>query len=315
MKTHVIGIDIGGTKIAIGLVDQAGQVVARHVLPTDLDNSPAEMVEHMSRIIDGLLLEQGLTLDAVKGIGVGAPGPLDVKNGLFLCPPNMPAWHNYPLIPDLQSRFPLLVLLENDANAAALAEKWVGAAAGMDDFIFLTISTGIGAGVVINGHLISSLRENAGEVGHIVLDPALGRCTCGQLGCFEYIASGTAIARRGSHLLGRQVTTEEVFALYAEGHPVMVPFVEDVFQYIGMGCVTLINLFSPERIVIGGGVSNAGEPLFAAVRQYVKRNAFSPSGRSTAIVPSEIGAWAGVVGAAALVWLREEDELHVGLSG
>ncbi|PWK16406.1 ROK family protein [Tumebacillus permanentifrigoris] len=307
MKPYVIGVDIGGTKIAIGLVDEAGRVIGQHVLPTHLDNSPSVMVQQIAERIDDLLLAAEVTLEQVRGIGVGAPGPLDVKKGVFLCPPNLPTWHNYPLLEDLQSRYSVPVLIENDANAATLAEKWVGAARTNDHFIYLTISTGIGAGLYLNGNLISSIRENAGEVGHIVIDPARGRCICGQLGCLEWIASGTAIARRGSELLGRIVSTEEVFSLYRSGHPKLVALVEETFTYIGMGCVTLINLFSPERIIIGGGVSNVGNALFEAVRSYVQGCALNPSGRTTAIVPSEVGAWAGVVGAAAVVWQRGED--------
>jgi glucokinase len=301
MEIYAVGVDIGGTKVAVGIVDSSGRVIRKHVLPTDLHVSAEEMVERISRAISQLIGEAGIS-PQIAGIGIGAPGPLDAKNGVLTCPPNLPGWVNVPIAEMFQRTFGLPVLLENDANAAALAEKWVGAAQDSDHFIYMTISTGIGAGLFLDGKLVTGFRGNAGDIGHIVIDPAYGTCPCGQQGCFEWIASGTAIARQASQLIGSRVTAKEAFQLYRENHPAIKPLMEQIFSKIGVGCVTLVNLFDPEQIVIGGGVSQVGEPLFAAVRTYVNRYALNPSGRQTRIVPARLREESGLIGAAALLF-------------
>jgi glucokinase len=306
MRRYAVGIDIGGTKTAVGLVDGTGQVVADVTLPTDLSVTPQEMIDRICRTIRKLLAERGMAPETLVGIGIGAPGPLDAKNGIITCPPNLSGWREIPIVEQLRSSFPVPIRLENDANAATLAEKWIGAARESDNFLYMTISTGIGAGLFLDGRLYPGFRGNAGDVGHIVIDPAYGRCPCGQDGCFEWIASGTAIARQASQLLERPVTTREVFALYEQQHPAISRLVEEIFDKIGVGCVTLINLFDPEMIVIGGGVSQAGEPLFDAVRRYVGKHALNPSGRRTRIVASALRQHAGLIGAAALLFGRGE---------
>ncbi|MNE56475.1 N-acetylmannosamine kinase [compost metagenome] len=201
----------------------------------------------------------------------------------------------------MKRHLPYSIKLENDATAATLAEKWLGAAKDEQHFVFITISTGIGAGIYMHGKLITGASGNAGDVGHFVIDPAAGRCVCGQRGCWEYVASGTAIARQASELLGRSVTSKEAFDLAAAGDPDVKELIDKVFGYIGIGCVTLINTLDPEKIVIGGGVSQVGEPLFQAVQDYVGRYALNPSGRKTPIVPAALQQDAGLIGAAALV--------------
>jgi glucokinase len=210
-------------------------------------------------------------------------------------------WWNFPIVESLQRHFDYKMAFENDATAAALAEKWLGAAKDAEHFVFITISTGIGAGIFSHGKLITGATGNAGDVGHFVIDPSAGTCVCGQQGCWEYVASGTAIARQASELLGREVTSKEVFALAADGHQEMKALVDKVFRYIGVGCVTLINTLDPEKLVIGGGVSQIGEPLFETVREYVSKYALNPSGRSTPIVPAALLQDAGLIGAAALI--------------
>jgi glucokinase len=301
MNSYVIGIDIGGTKVAIGIVDEFGSVHAQTRIPTNLIIPPSEMIEQIVQSIHLLFEESGLHLEQVMGIGIGAPGPVDAQNGMITCPPNLPNWIQVPIVAELEATFGVPVRLENDASAAALAEKWVGAAQDNGNFVYMTISTGIGAGLYLDGRLITGSRGNAGDIGHMVIDPTKGTCPCGQKGCFEWLASGTAIARRGSEIMGAELTTKEVFDLYKEKHPKIYTMIDDVFTSIGIGCVTIINLFDPEKIVIGGGVSQAGAPLFTAVEEYVSRYALNPAGRKTSIVPAASGQHAGVIGAAALI--------------
>lgn len=297
---YSIGIDIGGTKVAIAIISTNGEIAEQVVIPTDLSIKPEKMIANINQTIDMLMKQANLSTKDVKGIGIGAPGPLNSKKGIISCPPNLPSWVEVPIVEQVQDYFQIPVILENDANAAALAEKWIGAAKENDHFAYLTISTGIGAGLFVDGKLLSGTRGNAGDIGHTVLDPSYGKCPCGQYGCLEFIASGTAIARIGSEIVGKQLTTQEVFALYSDGHPQIGEYIKDVFRHLGVAAVSIINTLDPEKIVIGGGVSKVGFPLFEAIRAYVSQYALSPEGRKTEIVPAVLEQNAGVIGAAAL---------------
>jgi glucokinase len=307
---YAIGIDIGGTKVAVGIVDAAGQLHSQTIIPTDLERSPREMIEEIIETVEQLIQQSHIPLEQLVGIGIGAPGPLDAKKGCITCPPNLPRWIHVPIVEWFKERFSFPVFLENDANAAALAEKWVGSAKESEHFIYLTISTGIGAGLYLDGKLFTGARGNAGDIGHIVIDPSYGKCTCGQKGCLEWIASGTAIARRGSEIMGTPLSTKEVFQLYQQGEPKIVPFIHEVFNAIGVGCVTLINLFDPEKIVIGGGVSEVGAPLFEAVQSYIHSYALNPDGCKIQVVPASLRQHAGVIGAAAVFFKKKGEKQH-----
>lgn len=300
-RSFAVGIDIGGTKIALGIVDDQGKVLIQKTVKTDLKRSAEEMINEIGRSVHQLFAESGLSERDCRGIGIGAPGPLNPKEGKLLCPPNLPNWEGFSVAEQLSQWVSLPIVMENDASAAALAEQWIGAGRNSKHFVYLTISTGIGSGVIVDGKLYTGFSGNAGDVGHMVIDPSQGTCKCGQRGCFEHIASGTAIARRASLLAGISLSTEAVFDMYVRGDTRMVSFIQQTFEYIGMGCVALINIFDPERIVLGGGVTLAGEPLFQAVQGYVSRYALNPSGRAVPIVPAHLDRHAGMIGAAALV--------------
>lgn len=301
MSRLAAGIDIGGTKIAIGLINEQGEVLAKSSLKTDLTLTPSDMLGQVADEVKKLADEQGVALQDLKGIGVGAPGPLNTKTGTLTCPPNLKSWWGYPVVERLGELLPVPIHMENDATAATLAEKWVGAARDENHFIFITISTGIGAGIYLHGKLITGSTGNAGDAGFMIVHPQDPISQDNASGFWELLASGTAIARQASELLGRDVTSKEAFDLAAQGDPVIGPLIERVYTYIGMGCVSLINLLDPSKIVIGGGVSQVGEPLFSAVRAYAAAHALNPSGRETLIVPAKLQQDAGLIGAAALV--------------
>lgn len=298
---YAVGIDIGGTKTAIALVNEKGETIEKEVIPTDTALSPEEMIGLMIDKVDELLTRSNFTVEGIDGIGIGVPGPIDLNKGEVANAPNLPKWKNTPIVPLFMERFNTKVVLANDANAAALGEKWLGAAKDSQHFIYITISTGIGGGFFTDGKLFNGSKGNAAEVGHMVIEYGGPVCGCGQKGCFEAVASGTAIARDGSAIYGKTLTTKEVFDLYKNGDPKMVPYVEDVFNKIGAGITSLVNLLEPEMVVLGGGVTNVGEPLFSAVANYVKKYAISVSGKQTRIVPSELSQDTGVMGAAALI--------------
>jgi len=304
---YVLGIDIGGTKVAIGLVGEDGVLYHHAKVPTDVKANPEDVINQLFGEIDTLIEQSEVQFEKIHGIGIGAPGPLDSKKGLITCPPNLPKWHDVDIVHHFKDKYKLPVQLENDCNAATLAEKWIGAAQSNDDFMYLTISTGIGSGIYSDGRLISGKSGNAGDVGHMVIDPSYGTCTCGQKGCWELIASGTGIARQGTKLLERPVTAEEVFTLYNQGDRSVQEMIDPIFTIIGVGCTNLINAFDPEKIVIGGGVSSVGDPLFNVVQSYVQKYALSPSGRETEIVSSGLDQNAGTIGAAALLFQTEKE--------
>jgi glucokinase len=253
-------------------------------------------------VVDKLVAEAGLAVPAVKGIGIGAPGPLDTKKGIIAEPPNLRDWWGFPIVDSLKRYYSVPITFENDATAAALAERWVGAGRETDHFVYMTVSTGIGAGIFSHGRLITGATGNAGDIGHIVIDASVGTCPCGQKGCLEYIASGTAIARMASELVGHEVSSKEAFELAFSGENAAVKeLVDRVFRYIGVGCVTMINTLDPELVIIGGGVSQVGAPLFDAVTDYIQKHALNPSGRRTRVVPAGLSQDAGLIGAAALI--------------
>ena len=302
MKKHAIGIDIGGTKIAIGLIDETGTIVAQSVIKTmPKDVTPETKIAEVVIEVKQLLTKNNVEEKQLTGIGIGAPGPLNTKEGTLTEPPNLRTWWGAPVRKWIEEAFNCPVVIENDANAATLAEKWIGAAKECEHFVFMTISTGVGAGIYSHGRLLTGAYGNAGEIGHVVIDPAYGTSACGQKGTLEWIASGTGIARQAQALTGKSMTAEEVFKESNNGNEELKELVNTVYEKIGVGCVTLINLLEPEKIILGGGVTKVGEPLFAGVKAYVEKYAISSAGRKIEIVPAGLNQDAGLLGAAALI--------------
>ena len=308
---YSVGIDIGGTKTAIGIVSDAGEVVVEKVIHTDLTKTPQQMVQVMADVVNELQQESSISDEQILGVGIGIPGPLDAAAGKFTCPPNLPSWHNFEVAAEMRKHLAFPLQVQNDATAAALAEKWIGAAQNNANFIYITISTGIGGGLFLDGKLFTGFRGNAGDIGHIVIDPSQGICLCGQKGCFEWVASGTAIARQATAIRGRETSTKEAFEQFAEKDPQITMLVEQIFEYLGMGIVSLINTFDLEKVVIGGGVSQVGDALFQAIRAYVRKFALSPIGKETEIVPTKLNQNAGLIGAAALIHLNGFNNLKI----
>lgn len=319
MATYVLAVDIGGTKILTAAVGLDGAVVARRRADT-----PSRGVEPvLAAAEDGVravLRDSRLTLRDVTAVGVGAPGPLDPDTGVVFEPPNMEGWHNVPLAELLTARLHVPVFVENDANAAAVGEWWVGAGRGVHDLIYLTVSTGIGGGIIIGDRLVHGVSGTAGEVGHMTIDVDGPACLCGRsTGCLEALASGTAIGRmareaveagRPSALLQMAggdpaaIGAQHVEAAARVGDAVALEIFNRAATYLGVGVATLLNLFNPRRIIIGGGVSRAGALLFDPVRRIAKARAFERPGRDCEIVPAALGDDVGAVGAAAIALQR-----------
>jgi glucokinase len=301
-----IGIDLGGTQVRAGLV-RDGVVLARAARPTDTAGGPAAVLAQF----DALIAEvRATTAVAPVGIGMCAPGPLDSLTGVVLDIPTLPGWQDFPVRDALAERYGLPALLENDGIAAAFGEWRFGAGRGAQNLVYVTVSTGIGGGVVADGRLLHGRRGMAGHVGHLRLAPEGPRCPCGGIGCFEAFASGSALGRRAreatpaSGFLAEAATHERVEARHAvagarAGDSACRALLDEEADYLAQGFISLVHLFSPELIVLGGGVSQAfdliGERLGAGVREGVM-----PAFRDIRIVPAALGDNCGLIGAAAL---------------
>lgn len=302
---HSIGVDLGGTKILTGLIRETGEIVRTVERETRAERGVESVISAMiSSIVE---VKGDVPVTDISGIGIGAPGPLDSKRGLVLSPPNLPGWTRVPLRQHIGNHFGVPAFLENDANAAALAEFKFGAGQGAQNMIYVTVSTGIGAGLILNGKLYGGAGGYAGEVGHIVVKADGPHCICGNRGCLESLSSGTAIAARAEEVFGRPCTAKEVAELAIAGDSEATALLDEAFYYLGQGFVSLVNLFNPSKIVVGGGVSQIGDMLFDKVRQVVKQHAFSAPGRMVEIVPARLGAQSGMIGGAVLPFLNTID--------
>lgn len=311
-RSLVIAVDLGGTQIRAAACDLQGRFLRRAEHPTKAE----EGLEAVLVRIVGLVEEvrAGLPKDRVLGVGVGSPGPVDPLAGVIISPPNLPGWYEVPLRSLLEERLGLPVRLANDANAAALGEWAFGAGRNYRNIAYVTISTGIGGGIITDGRLLLGHRGLAGEVGHMTLWPEGPRCNCGNYGCWEALASGTAIAREGAEavrsgrapILSRLVegVAERVDAKLvgeadAQGDEAAAEIIRRAAEYSGVGVANLLHLYSPEIVLIGGGVSRLGERLFGPIRR-VARERVMPPYRDVPILPAALRGDAGLLGAVAL---------------
>lgn len=311
----VLGIDIGGTNLVVGSVAEDGSSLVA------LGSEPTDAEAGQSDVLDRLITLAQRTIDQTRrevrgaeiiGIGVGAPGPLDTKSGIVLLTPNL-GWVNLPLRQIIHDRLALPAALDNDANCAVLGEWWMGAARGTRIAIGITIGTGIGGGLIIDGKLFHGASDCAGEIGHTTIDTEGRRCKCGNYGCLEAYASGPnialraceeikagAVSRLSQYVNGdlRQITAQTVYQAAHDGDDLALEVVNDTAKFLGAGIANLVNIFNPEVVVVCGGVTLAGDHLFVPLRREVARRAFKPAVSVCRIVPSELSGTAGVYGAA-----------------
>jgi len=311
----IVGIDLGGTNIVAGCVAEDGSVL--HGLRSEPTRAEAgaEAVLHRIITMAGAAIQdtrRSIPGSTILGVGIGAPGPLDIHAGIVLLTPNL-GWVDMPLRRHLHEGLGLPAALDNDANCAVLGEWWRGAARGSRIALGLTIGTGVGGGIIIDGRLFHGASDIAGEVGHMTIDANGRRCKCGNYGCIEAYASGPAIALRavealesgaesilpslvGEHL--DRITAQTVYEAALQGDDLAREVVRDTAKFLGAGVANLVNIFNPEVVVICGGVTLAGEQLFDPLRREVRRRAFKPAVKVCRIVPGELTGTAGVYGAA-----------------
>ncbi|MFC4454212.1 ROK family protein [Deinococcus sonorensis] len=320
-SSHVLAIDIGGTKLAAGIVSGAGVLLDSARTPTHAAEGPDRVLDRLLDLCRTLLRRSSVP---VQRVGVGCGGPLDTVRGLILNPPNLPGWLEFPLVARLQQALDLPVSLDNDANAAALAEFHFGAGRGTRHMVYLTISTGIGSGLILNGELYRGKRGNAGELGHLQVRVDGRACNCGGRGCLEAYASGTNIARRArelaaqhpASLLARSVpdleaiTAQTVLQALQAQDEVAVQLWDETLDLLAAGVASTVNAFDPERIVIGGGITNFGDLLFVPLRERVAARAMPALWSGVELCRAELAADVGILGAAAVA-LRERQGLPV----
>ncbi|HVB09581.1 MAG TPA: ROK family protein [Bacillota bacterium] len=306
----IIGIDLGGTKILTVAATEDGRILARKRVATPKGRDA--VVAAMRETVQTALADAGA--QAPAALGIGAPGPMDPAAGILLDPPNLPGCENLPLADLFRASYPKAdIHVENDANAAALGERRFGAGRGVDDLCYVTISTGVGGGIVAAGRLVRGAAGTGGEVGHTVLDPDGPQCHCGLHGCWEVLASGTAIAREAAAALARgegagiaaaagdgPPDARAVDIAAGRGDQAALRIVASAVRYNGIGFCNLIQVLSPARIIVGGGVSHAWDRYIAPAAQWAKAHAFERPGRMCAIVPADLGDDVGALGAVAV---------------
>ena len=317
-QRYIVGVDLGGTNIVAGAMPEDGsRQIAMRSQPT-MAELGAEVVAHrivqmVEDVISVTTAEAGAARSDVIGIGIGAPGPLDRERGIVIVAPNL-GWRNFPLRDRLTEHTGLPATLDNDANCATLGEWWQGAAKGAHNVVGMTIGTGIGGGLILDGKLYHGASDVAGEIGHTTIDSTGRRCKCGNYGCLEAYTSGPNIAERAREQLtgdtpsmlpqmvnGRleDITAQTVYDAAKRGDALALEVVRETARFLGTGVANLLNIFNPDVVVISGGVTQAGDALFEPLRAEVRRRAFRPAVEACRIVPGSLPGTAGVVGAVA----------------
>lgn len=301
----VLALDIGGTKLAAGVVDELGQVHSFEVEPSHGHEGPDRMLERLFELGRRAVAASDLAWPQIGRVGIGCGGPLDPERGVLLAPPHLPGWRDIPVVELARAAYGCPAALENDATAAAAAEHRYGAGAGKRNMVYLTISTGCGGGVVIDGQLYRGSMGNGGELGHVTVDwhgrPCRG---CGRRGCLEAYVSGTSIAERAHEAGLGFATAEDVAAAARAGDPGAAAVWDETVEALACGLTSIVNLFEPELVVLGGGVTRSGDQLLAPVRELVHANAMGPAARAADVVLAALGDRVGVVGAAAIAFDR-----------
>ncbi len=315
-RALTIGIDLGGTFIKAGLVDGEGAILSRASVATDLSRGPAGLLADMAGLVKALLGspgDPGRRNDLIA-VGLGSPGPLSPSRGLIYKCANLPGLEGFAIRDELGEKLGMPVAFDNDGNMAALGESWLGGGRGAGDMVMLTLGTGVGAGVIVDGVLLHGHFENAAELGHMIVQAGGLPCTCGQSGCLERYCSASSVARRAKEALGEgrssrltelvaegeEITSEHVARAAREGDTVCHQIWDEACVCLAVACVNIQHTFNPARIVIGGGMSAAGDFLFDCVRGHFERQRWSLAEDFPKIVPAELGNDAGMLGAAKL---------------
>ncbi|WP_374020709.1 ROK family glucokinase [Paenibacillus thiaminolyticus] len=306
-----VGVDLGGTAIKVGICDTEGRLLQTFEGPTEVAKGHDTVIDNIENYIRRIVEESPYDWSQVAGIGAGVAGFTNVKEGVILLAPNV-GFKDVPIRSILEARLGKPVKIDNDANVAALGEAWSGAGKGIDNCVCYTLGTGVGGGIIINGKIVQGFSGMAGELGHIAVIPDLEaiQCGCGKMGCLETVSSATGIIRmakdavergdRTSLSLLEDIAAKDVFDAAKAGDEVAVRIISRAAFYLGKSMAAVAVTLNPERFIIGGGLSKAGEFLFEQIRETFKKLSPEPVTRGVSIVPAELGNDAGMIGAAGL---------------
>ena len=311
-----IGIDLGGTNLRAALIDDTGRILARRSCASEISTGSDAVIKVMAALAMNLLDEDTPGKDTIVGVGVGAPGPLRIRDGQLVQAVNLPGWTNVRLREELESRLKIPVVLENDGNAAAFGEWWLGAGDQRHDLVMLTLGTGVGGGVILNGRVFHGHFDNAAEIGHTIVIPGGIRCGCGQRGCLEQYASAAHIVRRVRKALDERrnansgassevddvVNASDVAERAQAGDPTCAKIWDQACHCLAVTCINIQHMFNPKHIVFGGGMSAAGSMLLASVNRHIHEMRWSLHDDFPTTSLATLGQDAGIVGAAASVF-------------
>ena len=315
MSTWCIGIDFGGTFIKLGLLDRQLQLASVAEIPT-----PARPGDIVPAIVAGagqLMSRHNVQASDVAGVGIGSPGPLDAKEGVIIALPNIPGMENLPIRDMVRDQLKTPVILENDANVAGYGEWIAGAGKGTRNMVFLTLGTGVGSGLIVEGRMVAGDHGVGAECGHIIVQPEGELCGCGQRGCLERYSSASYIAERVERrvkeaayggvlkeLLTKQgkLTTKDIVAAANAGDELARTMWDEGMYYLALGCISICRILDPQQIVLGGGMAQAGDDLLGPVTRHFLRQHWRLTKPLTRIVLAELGNNAGIIGAAGLAW-------------
>ena len=316
MSSCLVGIDIGGTKLAVVIANSDGRILNKIRQPTKSYKGFEYAMRLIFDMIDQLLHLEQLTRDQVVSSGISCGGPLDTQTGVVYSPPNLPDWEAIPLADIVESEFKIRPVIENDANAGALAEWRFGAGRGYNHVVFMTMSTGIGAGIVVDGRILHGASDCAGEVGHQVLIPNGPVCGCGNRGCLEAICSGPAIAKRAQEKVRKNphtkildlvdgniamIRSEEVLEAAKSADPLALDLIKEVSFYMGWGIANLVNIVNPDIVLVGTIAVAAGDLLLEPIRRTVLEMSMQRPGGIVKIMPAQLGQHIGDLAAISLV--------------
>lgn len=307
-----VGIDLGGTNIAAGIVGESGKLLHKKSIPTGADRDALAVIKDMAQVAMDVVAENGYTMDDVVSVGIGSPGSVDKAKGELVYASNLPFSHT-PMRAEMQKYINKPIYIDNDANCAAWAEAMAGATKGVDDSIAITLGTGVGGGIVVNGKLYSGFNFIGGELGHTVIAVDGEPCSCGRKGCWEAYASATALIRQTKraaeahkdskmwdYTKDGKFSGRTAFLAAKDGDKAAQEVVDNYVKYVGCGIANMINIFQPEVLVVGGGVANEGDNLLNPVREYVKKETYAKDIKACRIEKAYLGNDAGIIGAALL---------------
>jgi len=312
----VLGLDVGGTKLAAGVVAGDGRVLSMQVAPSRVEEGPDVMIERHLDLGRSAVAAADVSWEQIRAVGIACGGPLDPFRGIIQSPPGLPGWDDVPLVAMVEQALQRPTVVDNDATACAIAEWWfgVGRKRGVRDLVYLTISTGVGGGLILDGRVYRGAAGNAGELGHLTVDYRGRQCGCGRRGCLEAYASGPQIAARTRECLAEgaasllaelpDVTARDVAEAAAAGDPLARDIWDETMAMLGSAVANILDIFNPELVVLGGGVTRSGDQLLVPVREAGLRQAMAPARNAADIVLAGLGDELGVVSAATVAFER-----------